>query len=221
MNCNKYFLSIILGVFCFVFAANLGCESEEGALYQVDWDNVEVVDISELEVLATYGKLPEIPASRQENEWLEALLGVVDAAAPEIDTYTANGPVAWYGICLDNRINVAISENMSVDETFFAGVYRIFDEEAKKQGIDEVPVVFVKNDPGKLVGVLGGIEEEGGVRESSDIGAGEPLDAGKPAAAGESGNSSGNGTGIQSIPGFGLPGGLIICLSVLFMLKRT
>jgi parallel beta-helix repeat protein len=106
------------------------------------------------DVLATYGKLPEIETEEQCYRWFyEAAPGIMQGSRGRMDPYFRDGILVSYGPDVDGYIEVTIYENLTIEtQPIMDEIYEIIDYEAKKIGIHEVPVVFfegefVRTDP--------------------------------------------------------------------------
>jgi parallel beta-helix repeat protein len=138
------------------------------------------------DIIATYGKLPEIETEEQCWEWFHRdTPAIMHGSRDRMDPYFTDGILVSCGPYIDGYIEVTIYENLTIEkQPIMDEIYGIIDEEAKKIGIHEVPVVFFKGefvrlDPGLLI------------EDSND-------DAALP---GE--------TSDEAVPGFGLLGVLI------------
>jgi hypothetical protein len=156
-------------------------------------------------VIATYGTPPEFENREQWRNWadedkyhviIEGLnyqhqQGIIDSY------FYPAGPVIGYGIAINDYITVTIYENLTVEKPLLDEIYAIIDEEAKKNGIHEVPVMFIKE------GLI--IADDGLLVEDSNNET-PPLDE----------------TSGESVPGFKLLGGLIAFFGGwLFMRKQA
>ena len=138
------------------------------------------------DIIATYGKLPEIETEEQCWEWFHRdTPTIMHGSRDRMDPYFTDGILVSCGPDVDGYIEVTVYENLTIKkQPIMDEIYGIIDEEAKKIGIHEVPVVFFKGefvrlDPGLLV------------EDSND-------DAALP-----------NEVSDEAVPGFGLLGGLI------------
>ena len=138
------------------------------------------------DIIATYGKLPEIETEEQCWKWFHRdTPAIMHGSRDRMDPYFTDGILVSCGPYIDGYIEVTIYENLTIEkQPIMDEIYGIIDEEAKKIGIHEVPVVFFKGefvrlDPGLLI------------EDSND-------DAALP---GE--------TSDEAVPGFGLLGVLI------------
>ena len=139
------------------------------------------------DIIATYGKLPEIETEEQCWKWFHRdTPAIMHGSRDRMDPYFTDGILVSCGPYIDGYIEVTIYENLTIKKQLMIidEIYEIIDEEAKKIGIHEVPVVFfegefVRLDPGLLI------------EDSND-------DAALP---GE--------TSDEAVPGFGLLGVLI------------
>jgi len=141
--------------------------------------------------IATYGTPPEFENKEQWQNWADddryyAIIEGLNYQHQQgiLDSYFyPAGPVIGYGIAIDGYITVTIYENLTVEKPLLDEIYAIIDEEAKKNGIHEVPVMFIK---GGLI--------------SDDVLLVEDSNDETPPPDETSG---------ESVPGFGLLGGLI------------
>ena len=138
------------------------------------------------DIIATYGKLPEIETEEQCWKWFHRdTPAIMHGSRDRMDPYFTDGILVSCGPYIDGYIEVTVYENLTIEkQPIMDEIYGIIDEEAKKIGIHEVPVVFFKGefvrlDPGLLI------------EDSND-------DAALP---GE--------TSDEAVPGFGLLGVLI------------
>ncbi|KAF5416245.1 MAG: Cell surface glycoprotein [Candidatus Methanogaster sp.] len=138
------------------------------------------------DVIATYGKLPEIETEEDCYRWFyEAAPAIMHGSRARMDPYLTDGVLVSYGPDVDGYIEVIIYENLTIEtHPIMDEIYEIIYCEAKKIGISDVPVVFfegefVRTDPLILV------EGSNGMTSQDNRALGE------------------------STPGFGLRGGLI------------
>ena len=110
------------------------------------------------DVIATYGKLPEIETEEQCWEWFHRdTPSIMHGSRDRMDPYFTDGILVSCGPDVDGYIEVTVYENLTIKkQPIMDEIYGIIDEEAKKIGIHEVPVVFFKGefvrlDPGLLV----------------------------------------------------------------------
>jgi len=105
-------------------------------------------DIDKPNPIATYGTLPEFETKEQWRKWVNVDHGVIIAGVRDkIDPYFyPAGPLVSCGTDFDGYIVMRISKNMTVEKPLLDEIYGILDEEAKKNGIYEVPVRFVLGD---------------------------------------------------------------------------
>jgi len=152
----------------------------------------------EPEVIATYGKLPELKTEEQRWNWFykdqEAIAkGLRNKTSPFL---YPSGPIISIGRYADGYFVVAIYKNFTVDRPLLDEIYGLFDEEAKKRGIYEVPVRFILEDF---------------VQPDVEI-VGSNEDVPAPDETGNAVPSSDNTTG-KSVPGLGLLEGLVSLFS--------
>lgn len=138
------------------------------------------------DIIATYGKLPEIETEEQCWKWFHRdTPAIMHGSRDRMDPYFTDGILVSCGPYIDGYIEVTVYENLTIEkQPIMDEIYGIIDEEAKKIGIHEVPVVFFKGEFVRLdLGLL--------IEDSND-------DAALP---GE--------TSDEAVPGFGLLGVLI------------
>ncbi len=155
------------------------------------------------EIIATYGKLPELKTEEQRWRWFyRDGRAIMDGLRDKITPYMQSGPLVAFGINYDGYYQGTINRNLTVGKPLLDEIYGIIDEEAKKRGIHEVPVRFVLGDtpqPSNLID------------EASNNGT--PLPNYRN-------TSPPNETLSKSVPGFGLFGGLIAILSALLFIRK-
>jgi parallel beta-helix repeat protein len=148
------------------------------------------------EVIATYGKLPEIETEEDCYRWFYgAAPAIMQGSRGRMDPYFTDGILVSYGPDVDGYIEVTIYENLTVEtQPITDEIYEIIDYEAKKIGIHEVPVVFFK---GEFVRTDPLVEDSSNVSPTDEV-------------------------SDESVPGFGLLGGLIsFFVGWLFRRKRV
>jgi hypothetical protein len=172
--------------------------------------------------IANYGKIPLLKDQEEIHTWWYKLKSIQDSTQEKFTPYMEKDQVRSYGIEL-TRMTVGISKNLSSEEktALAKEIYQIIDEEARKQNVTGVPVIFY--DQGKFVNLT--LAEDGGaVEETSNL----SISGEKNAV--ELNNSSNNDSEFnnenvsslnnssgsksnenKSAPGFGLLGSLI-CL---------
>ncbi|MEA1945424.1 MAG: NosD domain-containing protein, partial [Euryarchaeota archaeon] len=106
------------------------------------------------DVIATYGKLPEIETEEQCWRWFHRdTPAIMHGSRDRMDPYFTDGILVSCGPYIDGYIEVTIYENLTIEtQPIMDEIYGIIDEEAKKIGISDVPVVFfegefVRTDP--------------------------------------------------------------------------
>ncbi len=141
------------------------------------------------DVIATYGKLPEIETEEQCWRWFHKdTLAIIHGSRDRMDPYFTDGILVSCGSYIDGYIEVTVYENLTIEtQPIMEEIYEIIDYEAKKIGIHEVPVVFFKGEFVRPdIGLL--------VEDSND-------DTALP-----------DETSDEAVPGFGLLGGVIAFL---------
>lgn len=100
-------------------------------------------EYKESKVIATYGKLPKLETEEQKLQWFDNLSVIIGGVRNKILPYIyPKGPVIIYGYDHKGYIDVTFEENLTIENTLIDEIYAIIDEEAKKMGIQEVPVEF-------------------------------------------------------------------------------
>lgn len=159
-----------------------------------------------LEIIATYGKLPELKTEEQRWKWIyrdsmAIMEGVRDKMSPY---YVPSGPLVAFSINYEGYFEVGVNRNFTVEKPLLDEIYGIIDKEAKTRGIQEVPVRFLKGDmPQPLILIANNSSKDTPQPENTSLTPpGEP--SGKPT------------------PDFGLSSGLVSALiGWLFVRKRT
>lgn len=94
-------------------------------------------------VLKTFGKVPELKTEQEQQVWfnkLDELGSRLEQVIPSSFLYP-KGPIVSYGH--DNwRYWINFKEDSKFDEVFMEGIYGLVEKEAKKLGIEKVPVGF-------------------------------------------------------------------------------
>lgn len=93
--------------------------------------------------IAAYGIIPLLKDPNEINLWQEKLYKVADEIQKKITPYMEKGQIITYGARI--RLEIEVNETLSSEEkkTIVKEVYRIIDEEARKENITDVPVVFI------------------------------------------------------------------------------
>lgn len=149
------------------------------------------------EVIATYGKLPQLETKDQRFTWFyKDQKAIIERLRDNMTSYfSPRGPVVGFGANSDGYFDVMINRSSTVGKSLLNEIYGIIDEEAKKRGIHEVPVRFV----------LGDIVDPAILTEDSNNNT--PSTDNKKI-------TSTYGLPYNSVSGFGLFGGLIVLLCV-------
>lgn len=216
-KCLKMIVIGILVVFVFTVNNVYGENSTDNNLTEVDWrsESEKMADEEyeksgkssyKPEVIAIYGKLPELETEEQRWNWFyKDQQAVIEGLRNRTNSYYyPAGPVISHGRNDDGYFVVAIYKNLTVNKTLLDEIYGLFDDEAKKKGIQEVPVRFVLEDFVQL-----DVEVED---SNKDIPASDETDNDVLPP---------DNTSSNSIPGLGLPGGLISLLVGWALIKRT
>lgn len=96
--------------------------------------------------IAAYGKIPLLKDPDEIYFWQEKLYTIGGHIQEKITPYVEMGQIVTYGARI--RLEIGINETLSSEEknTLIKEVYPIIDEEARKQNITDVPVVFTTSE---------------------------------------------------------------------------
>lgn len=198
-----------------IYREEIPLDSEQG-IYHWFGDSTENLSESEMSTLekvmkekpttpmdktvAAYGKIPLLKDQNEIITWADKLSAISGSTQDKITSYMEKGQVIVYGVEL-TRLDVGINETLPYEEknTIVKEIYQIIDEEARKQNVTAVPVIF---DEGIFIDEIATEEievykeennEELNYSNNSDS---KPDNGSKPSE-------------INSTPGFGLLGSLI------------
>jgi HEAT repeat protein len=94
-------------------------------------------------IIAIYGKERDFYIEDERRSWLDELALISNSARDDMQKYIRpNGSVISYGYSYDGYISVEFQSGSDVNTTLMDEIYGMFDEKAKKDGINDVPVVF-------------------------------------------------------------------------------
>ena len=94
-------------------------------------------------IIATYGKLPPLETEEQKQKWYNNLSDIKEGIRDKMYPYIyPNGTSVGYGYNYKGYMEVTFEENLTIEKTLMDEIYAIIDKEAKKRGIQEVPVEF-------------------------------------------------------------------------------
>ena len=104
----------------------------------------EKMNREKVEVIATYGKIPEFENEEQRRDWLDNLDEIGKSVRSEMRPYFyPEGPVVVFGNHYDGYMRMSLKKDMVIDEkTLMDEIYVIIDKQAREMGIQDVPVVF-------------------------------------------------------------------------------
>ena len=161
--------------------------------------------------VAAYGKIPLLKDQKEIYAWGDKLFSIHSSSDKKILPYGERGQVITYGVEL-TRLALGIHENVSSKEkiTIVKEIYGIIDEEARKQNVTDVPVVFYQ---GVFINETA-TEDAGAVNETANLSTSKEKNADKRnnGSSFNINNSSGNESSKKSFaPGFEFLGSLI-CL---------
>jgi HEAT repeat protein len=90
-----------------------------------------------------YGREREFFVEDEKREWLSSLEPIVKGRSEYIMPYFyPDGPVIGYGLNFQGYLIVDLLIGSEVNESLMAEIYSVIDEEALKNGVEEVPVLF-------------------------------------------------------------------------------
>jgi streptogrisin B len=94
-------------------------------------------------VIKVNGTIPEIKDEKEKRKWLDKLDKNGKKVNKEMLQYMQpNGPLVSCGYNYQGYLVVDILEGSEIDESMIDDIYEIYNKQAKKDGIKEVPVVF-------------------------------------------------------------------------------
>lgn len=162
--------------------------------------------------IAAYGKIPLLEDRKEIDSWRDKLLSIKSSSEKKILPYEESDQVITYEVEL-TRLSVKINETLSSKEktATVKEIYKIINEEARKQNITGVPVVFYQGEFVKETVIEDLRESEEAVNFST---------AGKDSGniSSESANGSKSSL-VNSTPGFELFGSLT-CLYLGWKLRK-
>ncbi len=96
--------------------------------------------------IVAYGKIPLLKDPNEINLWQEKLYTITDRIQEKITPYVEKGQIITYEARI--RLEIVINDTLSSEEknTIIREVYPVIDEEARKQNITNVPVVFTTSE---------------------------------------------------------------------------
>ncbi|MDW5550222.1 hypothetical protein [Methanosarcina sp.] len=96
--------------------------------------------------IVAYGKIPLLKDPNEINLWQEKLYTITDRIQEKITPYMEKGQIITYEARI--RLEIVINDTLSSEEknTIIREVYPVIDEEARKQNITNVPVVFTTSE---------------------------------------------------------------------------
>jgi hypothetical protein len=139
------------GDYPYLFAENISTLTETeikstSNYFKSGWD----MNVTEIPTLAVYGEVPKWGNEEEFNNWVEKLGIIRENIGHEV---MRTGKVEWYGGISNKKsfnaiIRVAISKGLSEEEkiTQINEIYAIIDDEARKENVSNVPVVFFEDE---------------------------------------------------------------------------
>ncbi len=168
-----------------IYQAEIPLDRKHG-IYHTYGENVENLSESDIqsieeymkekpeqlgEGIASYGKIPLLKDKRDIHSWFEKLSSIKNSTDGKILPYLNKGQVVAYGMEL-TRLDVSIYDGLPSEEktALVKEIYQIIDEEARKQSVTDVPVVFRSGYYRTDEEV---IEDEGAIEDVADLPSGE------------------------------------------------
>ena len=143
-----------------IYQAEIPLDSEHG-IYHTYGENVENLSESEIRAIeeymkekpeqlsgnyiANYGEIPLLKDRTEVSSWGNKLFSIKNGTEGKIALYFDRGQVVAYGIEL-TRLFVDIYDGLPSEEkaVLVEEIYQIIDEEARKQNVTDIPVVFAE-----------------------------------------------------------------------------
>jgi len=146
--------------------------------------------------IAAYGKIPLLKDQSEVTAWTNKLSSIAGVTEEKIAAYMERDQVITYGSGI--RLEIGINETLSSEEknTTVKEICQILDEEARKQNVTDVPVIFMLT------------PEEEAITEPNNS-----------ADNNSESDNGGKSSSVSSTPGFGLLGSLT-CLYGGWKLKK-
>ncbi|MCQ1537205.1 hypothetical protein FTO70_16290 [Methanosarcina sp. KYL-1] len=98
-------------------------------------------------VLATKGQIPQFDTKEERLTWYDKLDKSKDIVKDDMDSYLyPKGPVIGYGWNINGYFKVTFYKGMDVTDSQINEIYNLIERGASKTSIQEIPVVFKKED---------------------------------------------------------------------------
>jgi hypothetical protein len=96
-------------------------------------------------VIDVRGTMPTIVSNREKLEWTDKLVECSLNLDEEMHKYFEDGPILSFGTNVDGYLKVGcdLAAPEKVNSTVIDEIYGVIDAQCKKEGINDVPVVFV------------------------------------------------------------------------------
>lgn len=211
-----------------IYQAEIPLDREQG-IYHTYGENVENLSESEMQAIeeymkekpdqlgggiASYGKIPLLKDKKDIHSWFEKLSSVKNGTEEKIiSLYFDEGQVQAYGMEL-TRLFIVIHDGLPSEEraALVEEIYQIIDEEARKQNVTDIPVVFESGhyQPNEEVMEDAGASEETDLFASGEKSIGELNNSNNNDSESNNRSSSSGDKSNEnnSAPGFGLLSGL-------------
>ncbi|NJD76965.1 MAG: hypothetical protein FIB08_07710 [Candidatus Methanoperedens sp.] len=116
------------------------------------------VELNKSAAVATYGKLPELKTEDQKWNWTyKTQPAIIEGLKDRITLYfSPKGPLVVFGTDPNGYFVAVINNSLTIERPLLDEIYGLIDEEAKKRGIHDVPVMFFLGSVQPLVGMTVG-----------------------------------------------------------------
>ncbi len=153
-------------------------------------------------IVVAYGKIPLLKDQNEIMTWADKLSAISGSTQDKITPYMEKGQVIVYGAEL-TRLDVGINETLPSEEknAIVKEIYQIIDEEARKQNVTTVPVIF---DEGIFIDELATETVKMPKEENNE----ELSNSNNSNSKSDNGSKPSESSEIRSTPGFELLGSL-------------
>jgi len=97
------------------------------------------------EVIAVRGTIPTITSNKEKLEWTDKLVDCSLNLDKDMHKYFEDGSIVDFGTCIGGYLKVGFDSEApeKINDAVIDEIYIVIDNQCKKQGITDVPVVFV------------------------------------------------------------------------------
>jgi hypothetical protein len=192
--------------------------------------------------VAEYGSIPTFTTAEEESKWGATLSKILNNFSVDFsqDQKVTNyfdpfGPIKTSTVTSYGFIEISLNNSSTVNKSFLDEFYNIIDSEANRMGVNDVPVVFIREDNlilADLKTLNSTNNNSNSINESaSDISNSSGNKSGtsnkvssipnknSSDISNSSGNKSGTSNKVSSTPGFELLGSLV-CMCVGWKLRK-